>query len=101
MPVLSPFFVTVGFVVGAVIGALYFGGLWWSVMRIKNVECKKMFLFLSWMVRSVFLCGGLFILARYDSQMLIGGATGLLTARFLIVHSVKRKMAKQREMSAC
>lgn len=101
MPVLSPFFVTVGFIVGAVIGTLYFGGLWWSVKRIKNVERKKMFLFLSWLVRSVFLCGGLFILARYDAQMLISGAVGLLVARFLIVYSVKRKMAKQKEMSAC
>lgn len=91
----TPFSVMAGLAAGALLGCLYFGGLWWSVRRIKNIEHKKMFLFFSWLFRSVVLCGGLFLLARHDPQMLLGGAAGLLAARFLIVRIVKQKTVKE------
>lgn len=95
MSELTPFFIMTGLAAGAVLGCLYFGGLWWSVRQIKNIEHKKLFLFSSWLFRSVALCGGLFLLAHYNPQMLLGGAAGLLAARFLIVHIVKQKTVKE------
>lgn len=95
MPEILSFSVMAGLAAGAALGCLYFGGLWWSVRRIKKIEHKKLFLFFSWLLRSVVLCGGLFLLARYDSRMLLGGAAGLLAARFLIVRIVKQKTLKE------
>lgn len=40
-----PFSVMAGLAAGALLGCLYFGGLWWSVRRIKNIEHKKCFCF--------------------------------------------------------
>ena len=54
---LNPVSVSIGLAAGAVMGALYFGGLFWSVMRLKAVEHKKRFLFFSWLLRSIGLIG--------------------------------------------
>ncbi len=96
-PVLNPVAICVGAFGGLALGGLYFGGLWWSVARLKKVERKKLFLFLSWVSRSVLLCAGLYGLAVYDAQALLSGAAGLLAARFAIVRFVKRKLAQEKE----
>lgn len=104
MSVSMPFAVTVGLSVGLLMGGFYFGGLWWSVLKIKTIERKKLFLFCSWLFRCVVLCGGLFFIARYNAQMLLSAAAGLLIARFVIVRWVKRKIPqkiKQEEKTAC
>lgn len=95
--------VGIGLFGGLLLGGLYFGGLWLSVMRIQKIERKKMFLFLSWVVRSVLLCVGLYFLARYNATSLLCGAIGLLAARSVIVRAVKRKLTaeKVKEMPAC
>lgn len=98
-----PLSIATGLAAGALMGGLYFGGLWWSVLKIKTVERKKLFLFFSWLFRCVFLCGGLFFLANHNSQMLLGAAVGLLSVRFVIVYQVKRKIPqkiKQEEKAA-
>lgn len=97
-PVLNPVAVCAGAAAGLVLGGLYFGGLWWSVARLKKVERKKLFLFISWVVRSVLLCGGLYALAVYDAQALLSGAAGLLAARFAIVRFVKRRLVQEKGM---
>lgn len=99
----SPLAAGIGLLGGALLGGLYFGGLWLSVMKLKKVENKKSFLLLSWAVRSVLLCLGLYALARYDAVSLLCGSVGLLVARSVIIRSVKRKNAveKAKEMVAC
>lgn len=97
MPVLTPVAIGVGALAGLVLGGLYFGGLWWSIARLKRIERKKQFLFLSWVLRSVLLCAGLYGLAVYDAQALLAGAAGLLAARFAIVRFAKRKPAQEKK----
>lgn len=97
-PVLNPVAVCVGALAGLALGGLYFGGLWWSVARLKKVERKKLFLFISWVSRSVLLCAGLYGLAVYDARALLSGAAGLLAARFAIVRFVKRNLAQEKGM---
>ena len=98
--ILNPVSVSIGLAAGAVMGALYFGGLFWSVMRLKTVEHKKRFLFYSWLLRSVGLIGGLFVLMRYDEQVLFAGVAGLFAARFVIVRQVKKQL-RAKEKPAC
>ena len=97
---LNPVSISIGLAAGAVMGALYFGGLFWSVMRLKAVENKKRFLFFSWLARSVGLIGGLFVLTRYDEQVLLSGVVGLFIARFVIVRTVKKQL-RAKENPAC
>lgn len=99
----SPLTVGIGLFGGLILGGLYFSGLWLSVMKLKNMEHKKRFLLLSWAVRSVLLCLGLYGLARYNAASLLCGAAGLLIARTVIIRAVKRKIdtEKAKEMPVC
>lgn len=103
MMTFSPMTVTIGLLGGILLGCLYFGGLWLSVKRLKKVERKKCFLFVSWIARSFFLCAGLYALARYNAASLLCGAVGVLAAKSVIVRSVKRKtvVEKAKEIPAC
>ena len=99
----SPLNIGIGLLGGLVLSGLYFGGLWLSIQRIKNMRHKKLFLLLSWGARSVLLCAGLYALARYNPACLLCGAAGLLIGRGLIVGFVKRKIPaeKIKEMPTC
>lgn len=99
----SPLTVGMGLLGGLALGGIYFGGLWLSVLWIRKQKRKRLFLFLSWSVRSIFLCAGLYGLARYDPAALLCGAVGLLVAKGLIVGAVKRKKnaEKEKEKKAC
>lgn len=93
----SPVLTAVGFFAGLALGGLYFGALWWSVLKVRNVEHKKRFLLAGWLVRSAALCAGLYAMARADSQVLLCGAVGLLLSRFIIVSAVKRRIDYAKE----
>lgn len=103
MMTFSPLTVGIGVSSGIILGCLYFGGLWLSVLKLKNVESKKSFLLLSWAIRSVLLCSGLYALARYDAACLLCGAAGLLITKSVIVRAVKRKTVseKAKELPVC
>lgn len=99
----SPLIAGTGFTGGVVLGCLYFGGLWLSVKKLKDVENKRRFLLLSWIFRSVLLCLGLYGLARYNAAALLCGAAGLLLTKVVIVRAVKRKteIKKEKEIPVC
>ena len=92
----SPLAVGIGLLGGVLLGCLYFGGLWLSVKKLKSIEGKKKFLLLSWAVRSVLLCLGLYALARYNAASLLCGAAGLLATRSVIVRAGKRKIGMEK-----
>ena len=91
----SPLNVAIGVLGGLVLSAVYFGGLWLSVQWIRKMKWKKLFLFLSWVLRSVLLCAGLYALALYNSACLLCGAISLLIGRSVIIGLVKRKNSKE------
>ena len=97
----SPLNVGIGLIGGAALGGVYFGGLWLSVKKLKNIENKKRFLFFSWIVRSVILCFGLYGLVRYNAAALLCGAVSLLITKSVIVRAVKRKLNEKKERPVC
>ena len=100
----SPLNIGIGLLGGLVLSGVYFGGLWLSVQWIRKLKRKRLFLFLSWAVRSILLCAGLYALALYDPACLLCGTVGLLAGRGVIIGLVKRKKSKEektKEIPAC
>ena len=91
----SPLNIGIGLFGGLVLSALYFGGLWLSVQWIIKLKRKRLFLFLSWAVRSILLCAGLYALALCNPASLLCGAISLLIGRSVIIGLVKRKKSKE------
>ncbi|TLN14649.1 ATP synthase subunit I [bacterium] len=70
---------------GLVLGLFYFGGLWLTVRRL--VLCKKpgLLMFSSFVVRTFFSLGGLYLVMAGDWQRLLACLAGFLLVRFLLV----------------
>lgn len=60
----SPLSALVALVSGFGLGALYFGGLWWTSQRVGSVRAPGLFFLGSFMVRIVILIGGIYVVTR-------------------------------------
>lgn len=84
------------FVGGIMLGALYFSGLWFTLRRIRQEKHPAAWVILSMVVRMVLLLGAFFLMLRY------GGWVYLLTALAgFIVLRVATTRGMQRQLHAC
>jgi F1F0 ATPase subunit 2 len=70
-----------GLVAGAVLGVVFFGGLWWTTQRLATSSRPGLLISVSLLVRVVVLAVGLLLLARIGGGPLLLGAVGLVAAR--------------------
>jgi len=71
----------IGLVAGAVLGVLFFGGLWWTTQRLPTTSRPALLLSLSLLVRVVVLAVGLLLVAQLGGGPLLSAAFGLVAAR--------------------
>ena len=71
---------------GMVLGAVFFGGLWWTVSRIMTARVPAVWFGLSSLVRMVIVVCGLYCFARLGLPSLIACLCGLLAARGAVKH---------------
>ena len=70
-----------GLVTGAVLGVVFFGGLWWTTQRLPTTPRPALLLSLSLLVRVVVLAVGLLLVAQLGGGPLLFAAVGLVVAR--------------------
>ena len=71
--------------VGMVLGALFFGGLWWTVRRGLTVANPALWLGLSALIRVAITVLGLYYIARSGWPSLLACLCGLLIARVAVM----------------
>ena len=71
---------------GMVLGAAFFGGLWWTVSRTLTARVPAVWFALSSLVRMAFVVCGLYWFARLGLPSLIACLCGLLAARGTVKH---------------
>ena len=79
----------IGLVIGAlaagiVLGALFFGGLWWTVRRALTAANPAMWFGLSGLLRMALAVSGLYYVARAGWPSLLACLCGLLIARVAV-----------------
>ena len=67
--------------IGLFLGALYFGGLWWTVRRGLTAANPALWFGLSALARMAMALSGLYYVARAGWPSLLAGLCGLLIAR--------------------
>lgn len=77
-----------GILGGAIAGALFFGGLWWTARRLATADRPAMLVATSLLVRFVALAAVLVLLALVDPLALVGGVVGLLVARTVLTRGI-------------
>lgn len=80
-----------GLVVGAVLGVVYFGGLWWTVQRLRTWRRPQSALLASFVVRAAVVLPAFVFLALQGALWLVGALLGFLAARFALQARAVRK----------
>jgi len=78
------------FVAGAFLGAIFFGGLWWTVQKGMASESPALWFFGSLLLRTGIILTGFYLVSRNDWSMLVMCLFGFLVARVIVVKRLTR-----------
>ena len=71
-------------VTGVSLGALFFGGLWWTVRRMDSSKRPALLLFGSLLLRTSVALSGFYLIARGHWERLLVCLLGFVIARILV-----------------
>ena len=76
--------ITMGLLAGLLVGAVYFGGLWWTVRRMPTTQNLPAFYLASLLVRSILLLLIFYLaLAHYGLPAFLAAVLGFVIARYM------------------
>jgi len=73
------------FAVGIVVGLVYFGGLWWTVRRVLDVQQRASWMLVSFLVRAGITLLGFYLVIGTDGLRLAAAMLGFLIVRMVLV----------------
>ena len=71
-------------VAGLMLGAFFFGGLWWTVQKGVSSEQPVIWFFISLMLRMSIVLVGFYLVGHGQWQRLIACLLGFICARFIV-----------------
>ena len=84
---------TLAYVAGALLGAFFFGGLWWTVQRAITSDQPAIWFLGSLLLRTCLILAGFYLVAQGHWSRLVACLLGFLMARFLVVRRLSRAPA--------
>jgi F1F0 ATPase subunit 2 len=76
-------FLVLAGVQGIVLGAVFFGGLWWTVHRALLSKQPAILFFVSLVLRTMIVIAGFWLAAQGDWRRLVAGLLGFVSARVI------------------
>lgn len=73
---------------GALLGLLFYGGLWLTVRRLPSVRHPALLVLASLTGRLALAAGGLYLLAAGNGWRLLAAAVGFLALRFVLARTL-------------
>jgi F1F0 ATPase subunit 2 len=83
------FMLLFAFIGGLLLGAFFYGGLWWTVQRGLTAQRPAVWFFTSYLLRTGLTAAGLYGLAGGRWQRLLVSLLGCLLARFIVMRQSK------------
>ncbi len=75
-------------VAGLVLGAVFFGGLWWTLRKSLKSQRPALWLLGSLLARTSLVLVGLYLVSGGQWQRLLAGLAGVIGARFLVLRLI-------------
>ncbi len=66
---------------GAILGAIFFGGLWWTILRGMSSPRPALWFIVSVLVRTSMMLAGVYLIAGGQWQRLLASLLGFIVAR--------------------
>jgi F1F0 ATPase subunit 2 len=77
------------FIVGLLLGVLFFGGLWFTVKKIISSKTPGLLMVGSFILRITIVLAGFYFIGLGDWKKLIACLTGFMVARFTVIYLTK------------
>ncbi len=89
----DPLMLVVAGAVGLVLGAVFFGGLWWTVRKGVSSPRPALWFVGSMLLRTGIVVAGFFLVGGGEWQRLLGCLLGFVIARFLVMRLTRAPAA--------
>jgi len=86
---MSMLYLCMTFMAGIAIGALYFGGLWWTVQRLPRSRNPSLLMLVSFLVRTGAAAGCFILIMGNKWEPIAAGLLGFVVIRIVLVRRVK------------
>ena len=80
--------------IGAILGVVFFGGLWWTVRRGVRSSRPASLFFFSMLLRTAFVLTGFYMVAATGWKLVLACFVGFIAARLVIKARVSAKAAE-------
>jgi len=70
---------------GLLLGALFFGGLWWTVLRAVSARQPALWFVVSLLLRTAIVLAGFYLVSGEDWKRLLLCLSGFIAARFIVI----------------
>lgn len=84
----------VSFLFGILIGIVYFGGLYYSTQKFKDVKSPSLFMILSFIIRMAILIAGFYYLSKTGYKNVLIALIGVILVRFIMIFKIKNYSSK-------
>lgn len=91
--------VTLSFIWGALLGLLFFGGLWFTVKALPHSKRPNMLWVLSFLLRLAVLVAGFIALTGFGAQACLAAVAGVIATRLLLSRRLGPKVALKHRRS--
>ena len=81
--------VILSFTGGAMLGIIFFGGLWLTVKKVVVAKTPVLWVFGSFFLRMSIVLVGFYFIASSNWQRLLGCMLGFIAARFIVMYYTK------------
>jgi F1F0 ATPase subunit 2 len=82
------------FIIGIILGILFFGGLYLTVGKLNEVKNPSFLVIFSFIIRMVILLGGLFYLSKKGYQAILLALMGIVLVKFIMIFMVNKPSEK-------
>jgi F1F0 ATPase subunit 2 len=79
------FFLALSLMAGLLLGAIFFGGLWWTVRKGISSKSPALWFLGSMLLRIIIVLAGFYFVGRGDWQRLVVFLLGFIIARFIVM----------------
>jgi F1F0 ATPase subunit 2 len=88
------------FIAGAALGAIFFGGLWWTVRLGLSSAWPAVWFLGSYLLRTAVSLAGFYFVARGDWRNLLACLLGFFVARFLVTRLTSAPIENSNQIAA-
>lgn len=89
-----------GVLAGGALGALFFGGLFWTVRRSLTAWHPALWVFASLMLRTFVVLAGFYLVGQGEWPRILACLTGFVVARTMALHIAQREQSLRRHSEA-